>query len=102
MVRIYHLNDDKQSYTYSDHEATVFRRRSIFAQGAGFVGASEFSVRIFTDDNITVSEGDYIALEGSIEDEPDGSVCSVITEVTDNRRGTRPHWRLVCGGDQHG
>lgn len=102
MVRIYHLEDDKQSYSHSDHEATVFKRRGMFAQGAGFAVTNEFSVRIFTADNITVSEGDYIALEGDSKSEPDRSKCSVITEVTDNRRGTRPHWRLVCGGSHYG
>lgn len=74
----------------------------MFAQGAGFAAANEFSVRIFTDSAITVLQGDYIALEGSSEDEPNRNECFVITEVTDNRRGTSPHWRLVCGGGHYG
>ncbi len=102
MVRIYHLNDDKASYTFSDHEATVFKRKGMFAQGAGFAPSGTSSVRIFTEAEINVSEGDYIALSGSDAAEPDKSRCSVIATVTDNRRGANPHWRLTTGGSGNG
>ena len=100
MIRIYHLEGD--NYTFSDHEATVFRRRGMWGQGAGYAPTNEFSIRIFTSELITVSRGDYVAPDGSSDPEPDRSNHLNITEVTDNRRGTRPHWRLVCGGNMYG
>lgn len=100
MIRIYHLEGDE--YTFSDHEATVFQREGMWGQGAGFVRTNEFSIRIFTNEPITAAYGDYVATEGSNELEPDRSKCLMVTKVTDNRIGTRPHWRLVCGGNMYG
>lgn len=64
----------------------------------GFYFGDSMSVRIFTDDEINITPGDYICCGEYIYTYPDRNNSQKIVEVRDNRRGGNPHWRILCGG----
>ena len=79
-----------------------FHIRDSFAKSGikekGFHPSGTATVRIPTNEHIEVLPGDYIQPGEHKSDEPDYGYALKITAVCDNRCGTLPHWKLLCGG----
>lgn len=88
---------------YDDWTPTVYEGVSFHGDTAttvtdsGLVGASRYTIRIPTADEITIAAGDII-VKGTTEATNPAELEGAITVlgVTDNRRGRAKHWKIVC------
>ncbi len=81
-ITVYHHNKVLNIY-----EKKVYENASIH-------GFNTITVRIFTKEPVIISPGDYV-LRGTIcEENPPKDRAHKITEVYENLRGTRPHYKL--------
>lgn len=81
--------------------ATVNRNFCISKNGIkqkGFFRNDSLSIRIFTENEIGVSPGDYLCIGEYNDINPVRESCHKAVEVRDNRRGGRKHWHIICGG----
>ncbi len=103
-VTIYHRESAGRTDTYTRmvKRAWLFGRKGARVAADGFADDSSCIIRIPTADKINVKVGDLVIVgEGadivSAADLSDG--YTTIMSVTDNRRGSSPHWRLDGRGD---
>lgn len=62
----------------------------------GLTGASRFTIRIPTTDELIVEAGDIIAKGESDAENPTGLAGTItVVGVTDNRRGRGGHWKIA-------
>ncbi|MBO5059979.1 MAG: hypothetical protein J6C82_03605 [Clostridia bacterium] len=64
----------------------------------GFYSADFCKIRIPTKEKIEVSSGDYVRLGKHVEAAPIRENALKVVEVSDNRYGGSPHYRISCGG----
>ena len=101
-VTVWHFVDESEEV-----ERKVFRSchiriiRKLSKNGIkqkGFYMGNSADVRIFTLEDIATAPGDYLSDGEVYSVYPDVETSLKIIEVRDNRRGTQPHWRILCGG----
>ena len=90
---------DDDDYICTTHDnASWFKKNTITTSADGAKPVNTYDVRILSNEDITVSLGDYIAL-GVVSNI--GAVSDLknidhfrITAIGDNRRGSLAHWRF--------
>ena len=97
---VHHVKwNDEDTYTCTAYDkASWFAKQTISTSKDGEKPSNSFEVRIMTQDDISLSTGDYVVL---------GAVSSVaapsdlagrehfrVTAIGDNRRGKLAHWRV--------
>lgn len=95
-IRVFHYNREKGEYEAADFLGTATLREAIRSEDGGANRRRGGSVRLMTTEDISVAPEDYVSL---VKDEaPDKNRDFFVTEVSDNRRGHLPHWRLTAEG----
>ncbi len=64
----------------------------------GFYSSDFCTIRIPGSERLVVSVGDYVRIGEYRELEPERTLAMKVIEVRDNRCGSSPHWKLLCGG----
>lgn len=94
-VTIRHFNEESEEWEKSIWKnATVYKSFGQTGDAAGVKNNSKIKVRIFTTQDISISEGDYIFLGYDEDAEINKAKCEKITEFSDRRVGKNPHWRI--------
>ena len=81
-ITVYHLNKLSKKY-----EKKVYENATVH-------GSNTITVRIFTDEPIKISPEDYVLKGVTGEENPPKDKSWKITEVYENLRGTRPHYKI--------
>ena len=101
-ITIWHYADDLETSSRKVFfNASIIHTQKISKNGIkqkGFYMGDSFDIRIFTAEEIDAVIGDYLMYGVQMNDSPDREKSHKIIEVRDNRRGTNPHWRIICGG----
>lgn len=102
VITLWHFDEDTGNVSrkvfrkvYCDFKAKISKNG---IKQKGFYASDSVVIRIPTDRKIDVFPGDYVRMGEFIEDTPDRTRAMKVIEVSDNRRGGAPHWRLSCGG----
>ena len=96
VITIYHFNEQNDAYApVWQGKAHVYLKRGISGSKSGIEPANTTVCRIATTGTLTAENGDYILI-GKGGTEFDREKCLMITAISDNRRGSLPHWRLEC------
>lgn len=101
VVTIWHFDDYDTPFRKVFRDVCLDVTKKIDKNGIkqkGFFDGTAATVRIFEKEEINVSPGDYLYTGECFDAYPESDDCLKITEVKDNRRGNRKHWRIVCGG----
>ena len=102
IVTIWHFDDEKdvpvRKVFAGILENAVYKMSKNGIKQKGFYLGDGMGVRIFTEEEIGITPGDYICKGDCKEPFPDGLNSRKIVEVRDSRRGANPHWRVLCGG----
>lgn len=64
----------------------------------GFFDAKSCTVRIPLAEEFVILPGDYMTIGEDTAEFFDVENSLKIMEVKDNRRGSNPHWKILCGG----
>lgn len=101
-VTIWHFDESTGCYirtvfdkAYADFKSKISKNR---IKQRGFYNEDNAKVRIPTTKEIVASVGDYLYIGKSDSPIPDRSEAMKIVEISDNRKGGSPHYRLSCGG----
>ena len=94
-ITIFHYDEASESYTRS-YFPEVFRGHTvqIASEKGGFAHSDIARIRIPTEEEITVSVGDYVFFGKASEDAPEKEKCVRVMGFRDNRFGVLPHWRI--------
>lgn len=92
-LRIFSYSRSVGKYSFFDVEGSVYTKERIRTEDGGVIRCVEGSVRIMTNENLNISPGDYLSM--SKNSAPNKAEDWLITAVRDNRRGSRPHWRII-------
>ncbi len=101
-VTLWHFDEFREVWTREDFPAACATAKQRLAKNGikqkGFYDASGCIVRIPGSRQINVKPGDYVNIGICKGAYPDKQKALKVIEVSDNRRGGSPHWRLSCGG----
>lgn len=101
-VTLWHFDKKSGGFTRIFFEkAYIFGVRKISEnrlKQRGFYNEDCCSIRIPTEEDLDIRTGDYVCGGKCGDEVPDRKSAFKILEISDNRRGTSPHWRLSCGG----
>lgn len=101
-VTIWHFDEQKEVWTRQDFpKAHIYAKQKLGKNGIkqkGFYDASGCVVRIPQAVHIEVVPGDYLHIGSYNATAPQKEQDMKVIEVSDNRRGGSPHWRISCGG----
>ena len=107
-ITLYHRSYDEAKradvWTRAVYTGSWYGSQAVTVADSGLLTADTYTVRIPTQDAVTVSAGD-IVVKGEVQDAPTGATaltrkyqghCFVVTRVQDNRRGSSQmqHWRI--------
>lgn len=96
-ITLYHLAEDEESYTRTVYEGvSLHRSTKAVATHNGVLYEGLYRIRIPTSDAVPVAVGDYVLIGISTANTPDKSKCHSVVGLSDNRRGTEPHWKVEC------
>lgn len=90
-------SDDDNYICTTFKNASWFKKNTITTSGDGAKPVNTYESRILTDENITISPGDWLVLgEVSSVETPSSIELDKfrITAIGDNRRGFLAHWRV--------
>ena len=101
-VTIWHFDENAGYYirtvfdrAYADFKTKISKNR---IKQRGFYNEDNARIRIPTTKEIVVSVGDYLCIGKSDSSIPDRREAMKIVEISYNRKGGSPHYRLSCGG----
>lgn len=101
-VTLWHFDKNMESFRRTVFDGAYVNKREKISKNRikqrGFYSENNCKIRIPTQKNIEAVVGDYVYIGESSSDVPDRSKALKIVEISDNRRGGSPHWRLSCGG----
>lgn len=103
-VIIYHEGYDPKTrlpvYEKRVYQGTVYRDNRVAVNEKGLVHANVYKIRIFTIENVLVSNGDKLVIGEESSDIPPKDAKLVIS-YSDNRNPRLSkgvwHWRIECG-----
>ncbi len=101
-VTLWHFDKNTESFRRAVFENVYVSRKEKISKNRikqrGFYSEDNCKIRIPTQENIEAAVGDYVYIGESSSEIPDRSMALKLVEISDNRRGASPHWRLSCGG----
>ena len=98
-ITVWHYDDVNECYTKKKFIGVSMQnvQKSSTALGKGTrTEVRVCKIRIPTTAKVELHLGDYVRIGLSSDKEPERGCDMVITEIADNRRGTNPHWRVLC------
>ena len=101
-ITLFHYDEEREKFERFYFENVYVNFKQALSKSGikqkGFYSADKAIVRIPTKGTIFASVGDYISMGRDTKDTPDRLSSLKITELSDNRQGTSPHYKIVCGG----
>lgn len=98
-ITVWHYDDVNECYTKKKFDSVSMQnvQKSSSALGKGTRTETHVcKIRIPTTANVGLYLGDYVRIGLSTDNAPERGCDMVINEITDNRRGANPHWRVLC------
>ncbi len=101
-VTLFHFDEASESFKVAYFPNVHISYKQVVSKSGikqkGFYAADRGIVRIPTVEKIEVAVGDYVHLGRCNSEMPDRANDLKITQVSDNRVGSLPHFKISCGG----
>ncbi len=96
-ITVWHYNDDSEVYERKTFkEAWACNSRKKLEESKGRTSKNICKIRIPTMNDIELQLGDYVRLGIHNDEQPERGKDMAVCELADNRRGSMPHWRVLC------